>query len=72
MSRHITVRFRATRDGPHYRISLYDELGRYVLTSRFFRLDPFISDAIADYLEKGVLTFFAQQSVQTARAAAQP
>lgn len=59
MAREVKMCHKHTREGPDFRISLYDERGRWVLTSRVYVLDDIVAGAIAGWLEQGFLTFFA-------------
>jgi hypothetical protein len=71
-SREVKIRTKRTREGPDFRVALYDDLGRFVLTARVFTLDGQVTDAIADYVTTGRLTIFAQHAIKRARLPGDP
>lgn len=60
MSRDAKISAEPSERGPVFRITLYDELGRYVLTARVHSLfHEGHARAISDYIAKGTITQFA-------------
>lgn len=67
MSREIKVRRKTTKEGPDYRLALYDERGRYVLTARVYALTLAVVEEIQNYLDTGNRTAFTQKAVRLAK-----
>lgn len=72
MSREIRIRTKRTREGPDYRVALYDDIGRFVLTARVYELNELAARAIAEYLDSGRLTVFAATAIRRSSASAEP
>jgi len=69
MSREVKIRATRTREGPDYRIALYDDRGRFVLTARVFEFGEPVTLAIAQYLNNGTLGAFAETAIRRAPGA---
>lgn len=64
IERKVAIQRRITeREGVHYVISLWDIGGRFVLRAHAYELGTDLIEHITDYLENGVITWFAQRAV---------
>jgi hypothetical protein len=64
MAREVKVRRKVTREGPDYRLALYDERGRFVLTARVYALNLAVVEEIQNYLDTGSRTAFTQKAIR--------
>jgi hypothetical protein len=69
MPREVKLRQKRTRDGLWLHVLLYDDRGRFVLTSRTAGVSFALIEAVADFLSTGRVTMFAQGVIKRARDA---
>lgn len=62
--REVKVQRKITKEGPDYRISLYDDRGRFVLTARVYDLTLAVAEEIEIYLGTGSIVAFAQKAIR--------
>lgn len=66
--REIKLVRKITNEGPDYRVSLYDELGRFVLTARFYAFGTYEAELVAAWLDTGAIGVFAQRAIRLSRS----
>jgi len=64
MSREVKMRLQRTKEGPSFRISLYDECGRAILAVREPELTACVAEELAEFLRTGRRGAMTQRAVK--------